>query len=476
MTILNIFKPFLGLLPEMTRPTKEVPLRQRAMWTGVALFIFLVCCQVPLYGIKPSKTSDPFYWMRVVLASNKGTLMELGVSPIVTASLIMELLAGIKVIDVDQSNKEARSLFEGTQKIAALGMAFVEAVAYVSSGSYGDVSSIGFFNCSFIVAQLMAATVICILLEELLQKGWGIGSATSLFIATNICESILWKAMSPTTLNTGRGTEFEGALVAFAHLLITRSDKVRALKEAFYRPQLPNVINLLSTLLVFTVVIFLQGFRVQLKLRPNQYGEKTYDIKLFYTSNMPIILQTALISNFKFFSQILHKRFSNNIFVNLFGRWEARDYAQSEQMIPVGGLAHLITAPSSFAEIISDPLHAIFYITFVLATCALFSKLWISINHTTARDEAKKLTEKGQFLITSRENEDDTYLALNRYIPTAAAFGGLCIGALTIFADFLGAIGSGTGILLAVTTIYSYYELLPQENLPSFLKAGKRRD
>ena len=34
---------------------------------------------------------------------------------------------------------------------------------------------------------------------------------------------------------------------------------------------------------------------------------------------------------------------------------------------------------------------------------------------------------------------------LNRYIPTAAAFGGMCIGALTIIADFMGAIGSGTG-------------------------------
>lgn len=472
--LLNYVKPFLGFLPEIKRPSKEIPFKQRAMWTGVALFIFLICCQVPLYGIRPSKSSDPFYWMRVVLASNKGTLMELGVSPIVTASLIMELLAGVKIIDVDNENREQRAVFEGAQKIAALGMAFVEAVSYVSVGSYGDVGQIGLMHCSFIVLQLMFATMVCLLLEELLQKGWGIGSATSLFIATNICETILWKAFSPTTLNTGRGTEFEGAVIAFAHLLITRSDKVRALKEAFYRPQLPNVINLLSTLLVFVVVIFLQGFRVQLKLRPNPYGEKTYDIKLFYTSNMPIILQTALISNFKFFSQILHKRFSNNIFVNLFGKWEARDYAQTEQMIPVGGIAHYITAPNSFTEMIADPMHAVFYVLFVLTTCAMFSKLWISINHTTAKDEAKKLAEKQQYLVTARENEEDTVVALNRYIPTAAAFGGLCIGALTIFADFLGAIGSGTGILLAVTTIYQYYEILPEEGLPGFMKKVKR--
>ena len=51
----------------------------------------------------------------------------------------------------------------------------------------------------------------------------------------------------------------------------------------------------------------------------------------------------------------------------------------------------------------------------------------------------------------------------NRYIPTAAAFGGMCIGALTVVADFLGAIGSGTGILLAVTIIYQYYEMFQQQ-------------
>ena len=52
---------------------------------------------------------------------------------------------------------------------------------------------------------------------------------------------------------------------------------------------------------------------------------------------------------------------------------------------------------------------------------------------------------------------------LNQYIPTAAAFGGVCIGALSIFADFMGAIGSGTGILLAVTIIYQYFEQIAKE-------------
>lgn len=94
--------------------------------------------------------------------------------------------------------------------------------------------------------------------DELLQKGYGLGSGISLFIATNICENIVWKAFSPTTINTGRGTEFEGAIIALFHLLITRTDKVRALKEAFYRQNLPNIFNLLATVLVFVIVIYFQ--------------------------------------------------------------------------------------------------------------------------------------------------------------------------------------------------------------------------
>ena len=71
-----------------------------------------MCTQIPLFGITNSKSSDPFYWMRVILASNRGTLMELGISPIVTSGMVCQLLAGSKIIDVDQSLKEDRMLFQ----------------------------------------------------------------------------------------------------------------------------------------------------------------------------------------------------------------------------------------------------------------------------------------------------------------------------------------------------------------------------
>lgn len=451
------------VLPEVAQPDRKIPFREKVLWTVITLFIFLVCCQIPLYGIANNKSSDPFYWMRVILASNRGTLMELGISPIITSGLVMQLLAGTHVIEVNQSLKEDRALFQGAQKLFGILITIGEAVAYVVSGMYGDLNTLGAGNAILIVLQLVFAGLIVIILDELLQKGYGLGSGISLFIATNICESIIWKAFSPTTINTGRGTEFEGAVIALFHQLITRPDKFRAVKEAFLRQNLPNLTNLMATVLVFVVVIYFQGFRVDLPVKYHKYrGQQgTYPIKLFYTSNIPIILQSALVSNLYFFSQLLYKRFSGNFLVRLVGVW--REVDGSRDSVPVSGLAYYVSPPRGLSDLVADPFHSLFYVTFILVACALFSKTWIEISGTSAKDVAKQLRD--QQMIMKGHRDSALVTVLNRYIPTAAAFGGMCIGALTIFADFMGAIGSGTGILLAVTIIYQYFEMFAKEKM-----------
>jgi len=463
--VLHLVRPFLSLLPEVQSAGRQVPFREKIMYTAVSLFIFLVCSQLPLYGIRAAAGSDPFYWARVIMASNRGTCMELGISPIVTSGLVIQLLTGSKIIEVDNNVKEDRALMNGAQKLLGVLITIGEAVAYVVSGMYGDVRDLGAGNAVLIILQLFFAGIIVICLDELLQKGYGLGSGISLFIATNICETIIWKAFSPTTVNSGRGEEFEGAIIALFHLLITRSDKVRALKEAFYRKNLPNVTNLLATVLVFLVVIYFQGFRVDLPVRSKKArGQQgSYPIKLFYTSNMPIILQSALVSNLYFISQLLFKRYGNNILVQLLGRWTEAEYSQNGQLIPVGGLVYYLSPPTSLMDVVQNPLHAFFYLTFMLTACALFSKTWIEVSGASARDVAKQLKEQDMFMKGHRDTQSSLHAALNRYIPTAAAFGGMCIGALTVAADFLGAIGSGTGILLAVTIIYSYSEMFDKE-------------
>merc|ERR1712205_79445 len=316
--VLHLVRPFLSVLPEVKAADRKVPFRERALYTCVALFVFLVCSQLPLYGINTASGADPFYWARVIMASNRGTCMELGISPIVTSGLVMQLLSGSKIIEVDESVKEDRALLNGAQKLLGVLITIGEAVAYVVSGMYGDLRELGAGNAILIMVQLFFAGIIVILLDELMQKGYGMGSGISLFIATNICESIIWKAFSPTTMNTGKGTEFEGAVIAFFHLMLTRSDKIGALKDAFYRQSAPNLTNLLATVLVFLIVIYFQGFRVDLPIqsKQNRGYVQNYPIKLFYTSNMPIILRSALVSNLYFISQLLYKRYGGNFSSN----------------------------------------------------------------------------------------------------------------------------------------------------------------
>lgn len=126
-------RPFQSILPEVAAPDRkvrvraailafeltpfpQVPFNHKVLWTATTLLIFLVCSQVPLYGIMSSDSSDPLYWMRAILASNRGTLMELGITPVVTAGMIMQLLAGAQLIEVDFNLKEDRALFNSAQK------------------------------------------------------------------------------------------------------------------------------------------------------------------------------------------------------------------------------------------------------------------------------------------------------------------------------------------------------------------------
>ncbi len=292
-----LIKPIMFLIPEIPKPPKNIKKTEKFIWTAITLFIFLICSQIPLYGIYKSEGSDPLHWMRVILASNRGTLMELGISPIVTSGMIMQVLAGTRIIEVDQSLKADRELYEGATKLFGILITFGEAIAYVFSGMYGDINLIGVTNCMLLIFQLVFAGILVMLLDEVLSKGYGIGSGISLFIATNISENIIWKSFSPFTVTSERGVEYEGAIIATIHFLITKKNKVEAIQRAFYRANVPNLSNLIATIIVFIIVIYFQGFRKEIKIAnkrlPGYYI--TQPIKLFYCSNTPIILESALV-------------------------------------------------------------------------------------------------------------------------------------------------------------------------------------
>ncbi|KAI9501082.1 translocon subunit [Coemansia spiralis] len=459
--VLTLIRPFMAVIPEVAAPDRKVAFNQKVLWTVITLLVFLVLSQVPLYGIMSSDSSDPLYWMRVILASNRGTLMEFGITPIITSGMIMQLLAGAQIISVDYSLREDRALFSGAQKLFAMLITFGSATVAVMTGQYGDPKSLGAGICLLLIIQLFVAGVIVILLDEMLQKGYGLGSGINLFIATNICEDIVWKSLSPLTVNNGKGPEFEGAIIAFFHLLFVRSNKFKAVFEALTRSSLPNLTNLVATALVFAVVIYLQGFRVEIPVKSARFrGHRaSFPIKLFYTSNMPIMLQSALASNVFMISQLLYRRFPDNLLIKLLGVWEP--YQGSSQFFPTSGLAYYMTPPRSFVSTLKDPFHFVLYVAYMLTVCAVLSRAWLDISGSGPRDVARELRDQQTVIAGYRETS--MYKELKRIIPTAATVGGVIIGILSISADLLGAIGSGTGILLAVTIIYNYFETFAKE-------------
>jgi protein transport protein SEC61 subunit alpha len=137
--------------------------------------------QMPLYGIVSSDSSDPLFWLRMMMASNRGTLMELGITPIITSGMVFQLLAGTHILDIDMNLKTDRELYQTAQKLLAIIMSFGQACVYVFSGLYGPPSELGLGICVLLVVQLVIAGLIVILLDELLQKGYGLGSGISLY-------------------------------------------------------------------------------------------------------------------------------------------------------------------------------------------------------------------------------------------------------------------------------------------------------
>lgn len=457
-----VVRPIAGILPSVERPNKPEPVRAKLGYVFGTLLVFLLCSQTPLYGIRASSTADPISFYRVMLASNKGTLMELGISPLVTSGMILQMLNGAKIISVDRKDPEQAELFQAAEKCIGLFITFGQAMLYTFFGMYGPITELGLGNAFLIVAQLSMSGILVLMLDDLLTKGYGFGSAISLFISCNICESIFWQSFSFRTVQTAAGPQYEGAVVALFYLLMSRSDTIPALKEAFYRTELANVTNLLATIIVFCVVIYFQGFRIDLPVKNTRVRKGvqggSWPIKLFYTSNIPIILQSALVSNVFMASQVMWSRMGSNFITNILGRWQV---TPSGRNLPVGGLVYYMSAPRSFEEVIRDPIHTILYIVFVLSTCAFLSYSWLSVSGQGPSDVAKQLKDQG--LTIQGFRQDSMVTQLRRYIPTAAAFGGLCVGALTIFADFMGAIGSGTGILLSVGIILQYIETLMKE-------------
>jgi len=453
-------------MPEIKQPQREVQFKEKLLWTVVVLIIYLIMSNIPLYGVASTETADYYYWLRVILASQKGTLTELGIGPIVTAGLIMQLLLGSKIIKVDMSDPYDRSMFSGSQKVFAMFLTVLNIIAYLAGGAFGDLT---IANATFVFLQLLFSGVIIILLDEILQKGWGIGSGVSLFIATGVAGQIFWNLFS--FVEAGDGLGARGIVIAFFQSLTNPNIDTATL---FFRPdRLPSLFGGITTLAIFLIIIWFESTKIEIPLAYKGYrGFKgKYPMKLLYVSNIPVILVNALYANFLFFGQIIAGPSSNfrnpgsNWFLNLIGTFETgtSGVATGSYLVPTGGLLYYFTPPQGLDQLIADPVRAIIYLGFFIFLCVMLGRVWVDVSGLAPKDIAQQIIDSGMQIPGFRSSDKIIERILKRYIPTLIILNGIIIAVMSFFADSLGALTSGTGLLIAIGIVHQYSESLAKE-------------
>ncbi|MCW3986445.1 MAG: preprotein translocase subunit SecY [Candidatus Bathyarchaeota archaeon] len=489
---LGIFKPMARFLPEATPPRRRVAFNQKLLWTALALIIYLIMAEIPLYGLQAGESGFEMSYLRIIFASNRGTLLELGIGPIVTAGLILQLLAGSGMINVDMSNPEDRGLFTTASKFFSILLTGVQASAYIIGGVYGSLP----VSISIIIfLQLLFAGIIIMLLDEMIQKGWGIGSGISLFIMAGVAQRILWDSFALTpgladqksygafpallqTITSGQPVfSFALKYVPFNATSGTVAHLIPAIDNAFIRSQnLPALLGFFTTIVVFLVVIYVEGIRVELPVSHADYRgyRGRYPIKLLYVSNLPVIFTSALFANVYFFSQIIWLNFNrnnSNFFFNLLGTYSA---AAGQQPQPIGGLVYYVIAPRSILDVTLDPMRAMVFAVFMIIFCVIFSLTWLEVGGLGPSTVAKQLVDSGMHIPGYRRSAGPIETMLKRYIPAVTVLGGIVVGTIAAFADFFGVFGTGMGVLLSVGIIYQYYQQLMQERVAEMYPAFRR--
>jgi preprotein translocase subunit SecY/protein transport protein SEC61 subunit alpha len=470
---LSAFEPLSRVMLEVKRPERRVSFNEKLFWTGLALVLYLVMAQIPLYGIgwEPER-GDPFQYLRVIFASQRGSLMELGIGPIVTAGLILQLLAGSGMISCDFSNPRDRELFTVASKFFSIILIGVQASAYIIGGVYNIVNPVA---AILVFGQLLVAGLVLMLLDEMIQKGWGFGSGISLFILAGVAQSVLWMTFSPMPPLVEAAEPYLGAIPALIHNALSGQ---LTIYNAFVRDpsHLPAMLGLITTIIVFLVVIYFEGIRVELPISHASYRgyRGRYPIKLLYVSNLPVIFASALFANIFFISQLLwsnYNRGNNDPWLNLIGMY---DPGGEGGPTPIGGLVYYVVAPRSITDVIADPLRAFVFAGIMVAFCVVFSLTWLEVGGLGPSTVAKQLVDAGMQIPGFRRSGKPIEMVLKRYIPTVTVLGGAIVGLIAVVADFFGVFGTGTGILLSVGILYQYYQILMQERVAEMYPALRR--
>ena len=489
---LYALKPIIERWPAISKPEGHVNFRTKIIWTILCLVLYFILTNVMIFGLK-ADVIDLFAQYRFIMAGASGSIMHLGIGPIVTASIILQLFVGAKIIKLDLTKKEDKAIYQGTQKVLVIVMIVVEAVPQIfgylqpSEGLLGMVG--GNWANMVIVSQLIIGALLVFFMDELISK-WGIGSGISLFIAAGVSQSIFTGLFNWLPVNVAEIslTNPPAGVIPGTYYMVTHmslGDMVNWGYQTMFMgsPQIGYenaIVPLLGTILIFFIVVYAESSRIELPLAHGKVrgARGRYPIRLIYASNIPVILMAALLANINMFAMLLH----NNSGVPLLGgqAWIG-NYDMTISTQPLSGGAWYLSSPGGVNQWLMPILgggggivyHApwqfalkvIIYLSVMIFGSILFAKFWIETTDMGPAAVARQIQSSGMQIPGFRRDPRVLRKVLERYIPVVTVIGGAAVGALAGFADCVGTIGkaSGTGVLLTVGIIIRLYEDIAKE-------------
>src|SRR3989344_2935619 len=444
MSILDVFEPIYKLLPEVKSPEVKPTLKRRLMWSALALLLFFIMGNITVYGIDLSRSlGGNLAAFELILASKIGSLITVGIGPIVLASIILQMLVGGKIINIDLSNPKDRARFTSMQKLFGIVLCFFEAFVYSAFGFLVPNSGM----LLPVILQIAFGAIILIYLDEVVSK-YGIGSGIGLFIAGGVAGSIGWRIFAPY-LVTNVGI-VEGLL-----LQIVGEAVKGALLNAFIA-SLP----IIFVIIIFLVVVFAEGMHVNIPITVGRSGETSrFPVKFLYVSNLPVILAMALYANLQMWAIA-----GANIPI-LGTMLGAVSYSTTIPRVGGTALFEAIFLQGLSGIVIAEILHALLYIAVFVVICVVFGKFWVEMAGQGPAAISEQLQKAEMSIPGFRKDPRIIRQILDRYIPPITILGSAFVALLAGLADLTGALGSGTGILLTVGIVYRLYEELAREQL-----------
>ncbi|MDR9380254.1 MAG: preprotein translocase subunit SecY [Natronomonas sp.] len=472
-------EPVLTRLPAVERPTGHVPFKRKLGWTAGVLVLYFFLTNVGIYGL--GQNSDIFGQFRTILAGSQGSILQVGIGPIVTASIVLQLLGGADLLGLNtDENPRDQALYQGLQKMLVIVMTVLTGLPMVFAGflqpSQSIAESLG-VSASVLgwimFAQIFVGGMLILYMDEIISK-WGVGSGIGLFIIAGVSQRLIGGFIAWSGLGAGYVGFFPrwyGILTGDVEMgpVLTQT----GLFDLFLGPG--ELLALITTLLIFGIVVYAESVRVEIPLSHARVkgARGRFPVKLIYASVLPMILVRALQANVQFLGRILNAQWAG------MPAWLG-DYAGTEQGFaePTGGLFYYLApiySPNDWMWWLGETAAAPWQImvrvgvdlTFMIVGGAIFAIFWVETTGMGPNATAKQIQRSGMQIPGFRQSPGVTEKVLERYIPQVTVLGGALVGILAVLANMLGTIGqvTGTGLLLTVSITYKLYEEIAEEQL-----------